>query len=412
MTNAQNDFDVAIIGAGPAGLSLARALAETGLRIAVVERSPRATLENPPFDGREIALTHHSAELLKRYDAWHRIPPESVSPMLEARVLNGPVSMHALRFQPPARDGKPLSQFVPNYLIRRALYESVALCESVQLLTEKTAASIDAGKDSATLALTDGKKLTARLIVAADTRFSEMRRRMGIPARMRDFGKTMMVCRIAHDKPHNAVATEWFGYGQTVAILPLNGTEAEPNISSLVLTLPGHEIERLMAMDTDAFGTEITERYQHRLGTMRPIGSKHPYPLVVTYADRFAGRRFALLGDAAVGMHPVTAHGFNMGLQGAETLSGLIANTASSGGDIGAPSLLARYEMRHRRATKPLYLATNATASLYTDDRFPARVVRDAAIRAGELLTPVRRAVAAQLMSGAKAAAVRRVEAA
>ncbi len=398
MTTSATDFDVVIIGAGPAGLSLARALADTALSIAVVERQSRAVLETPPFDGREIALSHHSVALLKRYGAWDRIPGQAVSPMAEARVLNGPTSLHALRFHPMGRDDAPLGVLVPNHLIRRSLFESVAPCGTVQLLTEKTGAAIETNQDSATLTLTDGSRLTGKLIVAADTRMSEMRRRMGISARMRDFGKTMMVCRMSHDTPHNAIATEWFGYGQTVAILPLNGTEANPNVSSLVLTLPGHQIERLMALDTDAFSAEITERYQHRLGEMRLIGTRHPYPLVCVYADRFVGRRFALAGDAAVGMHPVTAHGFNFGMLGAETLAGLVAQVAKSGGDIGGTSVLVRYEARHRRATLPLYLGTNATASLYTDDRFPARVARDAVIFAGELLAPVRRAVAARLM--------------
>ena len=109
------------------------------------------------------------------------------------------------------RDDAPLGVLVPNHLIRRSLFESVAPCGTVHLLTEKTGAAIETNLDSATLTLTDGSRLTGKLIVAADTRMSEMRRRMGISARMRDFGKTMMVCRMSHDTPHNAIATEWFG---------------------------------------------------------------------------------------------------------------------------------------------------------------------------------------------------------
>jgi 2-polyprenyl-6-methoxyphenol hydroxylase-like FAD-dependent oxidoreductase len=134
---------------------------------------------------------------------------------------------------------------------------------------------------------------------------------------------------------------------------------------------------------------------------MRPVGKRLTYPLVGVYADRFIGRRFAVIGDAAVGMHPVTAHGFNLGLAGAASLAGLIGQAAGAGRDIGAASLLAAFEGRHRRATGPLYLATNMTVSLFTDDRFPARVMRDAVLRAGEFLAPVRHAISARLMNAA-----------
>jgi 2-polyprenyl-6-methoxyphenol hydroxylase-like FAD-dependent oxidoreductase len=76
-------------------------------------------------------------------------------------------------------------------------------------------------------------QLQARLLVAADSRFSQTRRLLGIGAQLKDFGKTMLVCRMDHEKPHRQTAWEWFGYGQTLALLPLNGEQ-----SSVVLTLP------------------------------------------------------------------------------------------------------------------------------------------------------------------------------
>lgn len=391
------NFDIIIIGAGPAGLGLTRSLAGNGLRIAVIERSPRTVLADPPFDGREIALTHESVEHLRALDAWDRIPAAEISPMGEARVLNGPFD-HALRFHPQDQAKETLGHFVPNHLIRRSLFESVAECRDVELFDRRTASAIATDAQAATLTLDDGATLTGRLIVAADTRFSEMRRRMGISARTRNFGKTMMVCRMAHEKPHGSVATEWFGYGRTIAILPLNGTADTPNLSSLVLTLRPEKIDRLKGLDPEAFNAEVTRLYQHRLGQMRLVGPRVAFPLIGVYAERFVARRFALIGDAAVGMHPVTAHGFNFGLSGARTLAGLVTRAFADGKDIGAGQLLAVYEARHRRATGPLYLATNATVGLFTDDRFPARVMRDAVIRAGGYLSPIRHAVSARLM--------------
>ena len=394
---AAMDFDVTIIGAGPAGLGLARALSGHGLSIALVERQSRAVLAAPSFDGREIALTHQAVAQLQALGAWERLPPADISPLQEARVLNGPFE-HALRFQPVRQTGENLGCFVPNHLIRRSLYESVTTCPDVTVLDGKTATGIAPDADSATLRFADETTVRSRLVVAADTRFSEMRRRMGITATKRDFGKTMLVCRMAHEKPHHSVATEWFGYGRTIAILPLNGTPEAPNLCSMILTQTAPRIAALMRLDDDAFAQAATRLYQGRLGTMRPVGRRLTYPLVGVYADRFVARRFAVIGDAAVGMHPVTAHGFNLGLAGAVSLADLVCTAAAAGKDIGAPPLLATFEGKHRRATGPLYLATNMTVSLFTNDRFPARVMRDVVIRAGEYLAPVRRAISAHLM--------------
>jgi ubiquinone biosynthesis UbiH/UbiF/VisC/COQ6 family hydroxylase len=399
MPSIDTSHDVIVIGAGPAGLSLARSLVASGVAVAVVERQDARSLADPAADGREIALTHTSVTMLQNLDAWHRIAAADVSPLGAAVVRNG-TSDHELRFQPAVSQAARLGQLVPNHVIRRALFESVSDRPGITMLCGQTASQIAPDPDGVSVTLGSGAILRGRLAVAADTRFSDMRRSMGIAASMRDFGKTMLVCRMAHALPHHAEATEWFSYGQTIAMLPLNGTGATPNLSSLVITLKAPEVRALMALDTDAFGAEITSRYENRLGAMELVGGRHCYPLVAVYAGRFVAQRFALVGDAAVGMHPVTAHGFNFGLTGQDILARLIADAAAHGHDIGNSALLATYETRLRRATRPLYLATNATALLYTDDRLPARVLRDAVIRAGERLSPVRRAIVAGLLRG------------
>lgn len=376
--------DVAIIGAGPAGLSLALSLAQQGRSVALVERLPAATLAAPPYDGREIALTQGSASLLRTLGAWDKLSEADIAPLGEAVVLNGP-STRALRFHAA---GTQLGHLVPNHRIRQTLFEAAAAQPNIHLIANTAATDIATTADTATLTLSDTCQIAARLIVAADTRFSEMRRRVGIPARMLDFGKTMLVCRMAHALPHNAIATEWFGIGQTIAILPLHG-----NQSSLVITLPADQAARLAALPEPDFNAEITQRYAARLGDMHLVGTRHLYPLVAVYASRFVGQRLALVGDAAVGMHPVTAHGFNFGLSGQHLLADAL------GDDPGAPGPLARYQAAHRRATLPLYLATNAIARLYTDDRPPARALRSALIGAGARLAPLRHAIAARLLA-------------
>ncbi|MEB1529591.1 5-demethoxyubiquinol-8 5-hydroxylase UbiM [Xanthomonas sp. WHRI 7945] len=383
--------DIAIVGAGPAGLCFARSLAGSGLSLALIEPQPRAALAEAAFDGREIALTHASRTLLEQLDLWSRIDPDAISPLRDARVMNGS-SPFALTFAASQRDRGDLGWLVPNHLIRRAAFDAVQAQPGLTLLDGVSVQALHCDDNQSTLRLSDGRTLRARLVVAADSRFSSTRRMRGIGAQMRDFGRSMLVCRVSHERPHQHTAWEWFGYGQTLALLPLRGNQA-----SAVLTLAPERAQALMQMDAAALGAEISARFEHRLGAMTPLVRPQVYPLVAVYAQRFVGKRYALIGDAAVGMHPVTAHGFNFGLQSQARLARALHAAVAQGGDIAAPALLAGYERGHRLATRPLYEATNAIAALYTDDRLPARALRNAALRVADRVAPFKRAIAAHL---------------
>lgn len=313
------DSDVIVIGAGPAGLCLARALALRGLDTTVVERQPLAAIAEPAFDGREIALTHASMRILRELGVWQRLAADEIAP------------------------------------------------------------------------------LRAPLLVAADSRFSETRRAMGIAADLHDFGRSMLVCRIAHADPHHGVAWEWFGRGQTRALLPLR-----EHLASAVLTVPGDEAQRLAALPPDAFARELEARYEGRLGAIELASTVHAYPLVSTWAHAFVAGRCALAGDAAVGMHPVTAHGFNLGLAGVARLADAIAAGVAQHGDAGHPLPLARYERAHRRESRVLYAGTRAVVELFGADRTPLRPLRRAVLGTMRALPPLRRALAAGLIDEAR----------
>ncbi|WP_416310391.1 5-demethoxyubiquinol-8 5-hydroxylase UbiM [Pseudomonas sp. W03] len=387
--------DIAIVGAGPAGLCLARSLSGSGLSVQLIERQPLASLAEPAEDGREIALTHASRAELQRLGMWSRIDSQEVSPLRDAQVLNGP-SLFALRIEAGQAGAEQLGYFVANQAIRRAAFDAVHECPDVSLVCGRALRSLQVEREGVQLTLDDDSQVHARLLVAADSRFSETRRMLGIGASLEDFGKTMMVCRMAHERPHHNVAWEWFGYGQTLALLPINGDR-----SSVVLTLPQREMAPLLELDEVAFAHEMERRFDRRLGAMQLLGPRHSYPLVGVFADRFAGPRSALIGDAAVGMHPVTAHGFNFGLQSQRRLAAEVLATHRRGGDIGGAWPLRRYATAHRLATWPLYQATRLIVGMYTDPRPPARLLRNAGLRLAQGLPPLRQVIARHLAQGA-----------
>jgi len=383
--------DVAVIGAGPAGLSFARSLASTGLNIILVEKLPARVLANPPLDGRDIALTYLSVEILKELDVWSLFSAGSISAIKEARVLNGR-SPYFLHFDHNDTDKSALGYIVSNHLIRKALYKSLDGFSNIRLITGVEATSVTTDSSRASIRLSNGQTLTGSLIVAADSRFSEARRKIGISASMHDFGRVVIVCRMKHEKPHNDIAYECFHYERTLAVLPLGG-----NKSSIVVTLPTYMSEALMTMSKAAFNEDIRKRFNNRLGRMELIGRRFPYPLVAVHADRFVTTRFALIGDAAVGMHPVTAHGFNLGLRGQNTLAKKIRSAQERNIDIGSSAVLENYQSTHRRVTWPLYLGTNALVKLYTNDGLQAKIARMAMLRLGNNLRPIKRTLMTQL---------------
>ena len=385
------EFDIAVVGAGPAGLCFARSLAGSGLSVALVEKQPLAAIAEPPFDGREIALTHASRAVLGRLGLWDLLDPDEVSELRDARVINGG-SERGLHVRAADGRSRQLGWLVPNHLIRRAAYAQVARQSGVTWLAGQGAIAAKREADKATLTLEGGQTLRARLLVAADSRFSPLRRMTGIGARSYDHGKRMLVCRVAIERPHRHVAWEWFGYGQTVALLPLNGDRV-----SVVLTLAPQEMAGIEAMDDATFAAELERRFLGRLGAIRPLGTRHVYPLVSVFAERFSASRVALVGDAAVGMHPVTAHGFNLGLQGQDTLARVVLDAHRRGADIGSEAVLARYARRHQFAAWPMYAATRLVVRVFTDDRRPVRGVREAILRVSDRLPPLRRAIAARL---------------
>ena len=395
--------DILLIGAGPAGLSLSISLAQAGFCVTVLEQQDEAALATPAPDGREIALTHPSVALLQRLGSWQRLAEHEVGLLREAQVHDGPVGRFgAMQLHAGGTGLDHLGWIVPNHALRRTAYEVASRTPGVRLVTGARVTEVRTAAGEATLSYSQNggapEPLQAPLVVAADSRFSSIRRQLGIGASMNDFGRTVIVCRMRHTLAHHQSAHECFGYERTLAILPLPDDPADGSpMCSAVVTAGSLQAQALLALSPEDYAASVAAQFQQRLGAMELVGERHAYPLVAVWAQRFAGPRCALLGDAAVGMHPVTAHGFNLGLSGVDSLSATLADARARGQDIGAAQVLARYERRHRLHAWPIYQGTNTVVGLYTDTRALPKLLRRAVLAGSTRLPPLKGLIVSQL---------------
>lgn len=398
--------DVLIVGAGPAGLSLAASLGQAGFRATVIDQQPEAALALPAPDGREIALTHPSGDTLRRLGSWQRLAAHEVGRITQAQVHDGAVGRHpALQLTAEGSGADHLGWIVPNHALRRSAFDAAISTPGVRLIAGAQVSHVAARATHAEVQYTAAsggpQRLQAPLVVAADSRFSATRRQLGIGAQMTDFGRTIIVCRMRHAVAHGGTAHECFGHVRTLAVLPLpDELEDSPggmHRCSVVVTTDSADAARLMAQDGGAFTAQVAAQFQHRLGAMQWVGERHAYPLVAVYAQRFSGTRCALLGDAAVGMHPVTAHGYNLGLAGVEGLARTLVAARARGEDIGAAQVLDRYARAHHRQALPIYHGTNAIVRLYTDSRPLPRLLRQWVLQGARRLPPLKAAIVGHL---------------
>lgn len=387
--------DIVIVGAGPAGLSFAAAAAQQGLSVTLVEKQPEAKLAKPEYDGREIALTHRSRRIMRDLGLWQHVPAKEISLIRDAKVLNG-TSPYALHFSADEAGETNLGFMMSNHLIRKAAYEAATAHKSVKLVTGRSVVDVGTDDSEAWVELDNGKRLSGELLIAADSRFSETRAKMGISASRHDFKRSCVVCRMEIEGEHEDVAYECFFYDRTLAVLPLFGKHV-----SVVITLDSADCPELLATSAKDFARDIEERMEGRFGRMKLVSKLYAYPLVAVYARSFYGPRFALMGDAAVGMHPVTAHGYNFGLAGAEVLANEIGYALAEGRGIADPLALRRYHRQHVDLTLPMYHGTNFLVGIFTHTSPPARFLRGALLKMGNTLKPAKRMITARLTEAA-----------
>ncbi|MCW8951066.1 MAG: FAD-dependent monooxygenase, partial [Rhodospirillales bacterium] len=232
----------------------------------------------------------------------------------------------------------------------------------------------------------DGRRVKARLAVAAEGRDSPSRKEAGISVRRVPYNQTAIVCTVAHEKPHDGVAVELFLPSGPFAMLPM--TE---NRSNIVWTERTELAARYMELDDSAFLAEVNRRFGDWCGSLRLAGPRWSYPLVLQNALRYTDHRLALIADAAHVIHPIAGQGLNLGLRDVATLAEVVVDARRLGLDIGAASVLERYEERRHGDVLTLAAVTDGLNRLFSNDVLPLRILRDAGLAAVDNLPPLKK---------------------
>jgi len=382
--------DIAIVGGGLVGSSLAIALDDCGFRVALIEAALPRVADQPSYDERNLALARASLNALESLGVWAHVtaPPAAIERIhISRRGDFGTVQLDAKKLGLPAFGAVLPARELGNALLRR-----LDACASLDRIAPAELVGLDQRADRIDLDLRTGdreRRLSTRLLVGADGSESFVRNRLGIGVQRIDYAQHAFVTTLTTGRPLAGTAYERFTDSGPVALLPL-----AQNRAGLVLTVPAEDSDRVAALDDAAFLELVHERFGYRAGRLSRPGKRKPYPLARVLADRLSATRSVLVGNAAQTVHPLGAQGFNLGLRDALSLSELLIAARREGCDPGNAALLSRYIERRLPDRQATTSFSDDLVRLMGNDFLPVRVLRSLGFAALDRMAPLKRRVA------------------
>ena len=350
-------FDLIIVGGGLAGASLAIALRDTPLRVALVEN--KAPTRPEGWDARVYAISPANVGFLGRIGAWKHLDAERISPIhgMDVRGDSG----GRLAFSAYEAGVPELGWILESSLMACEFWESAKRQSNLTLLCPSSPKSLDFAADGARLELVDGSILSARLVVGADGGDSWVRRTAGLSAVITPYGEKGVVANLETEWPHRNIAHQWFRVDGVLAYLPLPG-----NRISIVWSTPDENADQLCALPPDSFSQRVAAAGSNCLGRLQVVTAPVAFPLRLMRVPQTVAPRLALVGDAAHGIHPLSGHGINLGFQDVSELATLLAG-AQPWQDIGDGRFLQRYQRARREETVLMQTTTDSLRRLFRD---------------------------------------------
>jgi ubiquinone biosynthesis UbiH/UbiF/VisC/COQ6 family hydroxylase len=356
--NNVNLHDVAIIGGGLVGASLALALQPAGLNVALVEPQPAAVTADGDWDSRIYAISPGNAAFLTRLGVWTRLDPQRVQ-RVETMVISGDRRDSRLQFSAYDAGLPELAYIVESSALQRAMLDMIAVEPGVCMLCPAQATGLAVMDDAARVTLADGSLLDAQLVVGTDGRDSLVRREAGIDAKISDYRQSGVVANFATEKPHHGSAFQWFFEDGILALLPLPG-----NRVSMVWSTSEEYTQTLLSLDAQALADRVAEASGGAVGMLQLMTPAAAFPLRLAKIARLVSARLALAGDAAHNVHPLAGQGVNLGFRDVRVLVEALASRAPRQ-DCGDLALLRRYERARREDIAAIAMSTDALQKLF-----------------------------------------------
>jgi len=383
-------FDLAIVGAGSAGLALARAA--HGLSVALIAPAAAPAQPEGEIDTRVYALSPGNAAFLAELGAWQAIAPERLAPVHAMQVC-GDAAGSAIEFDAYRAGARELAWIVEDRALQAALWRGLGERDGLEIFAAAQCRRLEIAVDAAHLQLADGREIAARLVVGADGAQSLVREQAGIAAAAQDYAQRAVVANFACERPHRNVARQWFQGGPVLALLPLPGDRV-----SMVWSTGEAEAARLMALDAEALGSEVAAAAGGALGALTAITGPQAFTLRRLTASATVAPRVALVGDAAHVVHPLAGQGANLGLQDARQLAATLV-AREPWRDPGELRLLRRYARARAGDAMAMQATVHGLHRLFGAQAAPLAWLRNAGLNLTDRLPVIKNLLIRQAMS-------------
>jgi 2-octaprenylphenol hydroxylase len=393
MPASDNNYDIAIIGGGCVGGTLACALAQEGLRVVVIEARevPRVWAAGS-VDLRVFAVTRASERIFRAINVWDVIEQGGISPFRDMHVWDASGSGE-IHFD-SAELGEPtLGYIIEQRVIQAALNARMEMLPTLDRLCPAELVSFDIEAERARITLDGGRVLSARLLVGADGAQSRVRSMADIAVEARPYDQEAVVAVVTTEQSHQETAWQRFLPTGPLAFLPLRDGR-----SSIVWSTTPQQAAMLCDLDSTDFLRELSTAFAHRLGAVIGVEERVRFPLQRLHATRYVSERLALIGDAAHVIHPLAGQGVNLGLLDAAALAEVVLETVRNGRDPGRLNNLRRYERWRHGNNHAMQSAMDGFKTLFGESAGPVRTVRTLGLGLVDRLSPVKQLIARHAM--------------
>lgn len=382
------EFEVAIVGGGLVGASLALGLQGTGVRVLLIESVAPDSAAQPSFDERTTALGNASRRIFQSLGVWDEVSRE-VAAIRAIHVSDaGRFGFARLRAEEHGIDA--LGYVVPNRVLGTALWGRLAGAGGIEVRVPASVENLDITTERAyfTVVTNAGLRevMSAHLLVAADGAQSAVRAAAGIAAGVEDYEQVAITAAVTADRAHDGTAYERFTPSGPVAVLPLRGG----GYGTIWSCTPQRAAE-LLTLTDGAYLGELQSRFGWRAGRFLRIGRRASYPLQLTRAATTVAQRTVLVGNAAQALHPIAGQGFNLGLRDAALLAEVVAGAS---GDVGSPEVLRRFSEWRAADRGRVTRFTDGLVRLFASRRPGISLLRNIGLLAFDLSPPAKRALA------------------